>query len=133
MRAWLIHLLYNFLFYGFCLVASPYVLARVLLSRKQRSYWRRRLGDVPVLAPQPDRIWVHGVSVGEIKAARPIVRELSERFPALEIVLSTTTGTGDDAIRARRSRSILSRTDSLTARNASRVPYASTSSRSVST
>jgi 3-deoxy-D-manno-octulosonic-acid transferase len=39
-------------------------------------------------------VWIHGVSVGEVKTARPLVRALRERRPDLPIALSSTTPTG---------------------------------------
>src|SRR6185503_15284064 len=39
-------------------------------------------------------IWLHCVSVGEAKAAQSLVREISNRFPKLALVVSTTTVTG---------------------------------------
>lgn len=42
-------------------------------------------------------LWVHGVSVGEITAARCIVPELTRRLPELPLVVSTITETGQDA------------------------------------
>ncbi|MBI4012680.1 MAG: 3-deoxy-D-manno-octulosonic acid transferase [Candidatus Rokubacteria bacterium] len=73
-----------------------------------RKVWRggyplalaQRLGFVPV-APGPDRIWVHAVSVGEVMAAVPLVHALRRRWPGSEVVVSTVTATGDRVARAR--------------------------------
>jgi len=61
---------------------------------------RDRLGFVPV-APGPERFWVHAVSVGEVMAAVPLVHALRQRWPAVEVVVSTVTGTGAQVARAR--------------------------------
>ena len=45
------------------------------------------------------RILIHGVSVGEIKAAQSLVRGLSSSRPDLEVVISTTTHTGLEVAR----------------------------------
>ena len=37
------------------------------------------------------RIWIHGVSVGEVLAAKSLVRVLERELPDHEIVISTTT------------------------------------------
>lgn len=40
------------------------------------------------------RLWIHAVSVGEMMAARPILRALKAQMPTLRIALSCTTDTG---------------------------------------
>jgi 3-deoxy-D-manno-octulosonic-acid transferase len=45
------------------------------------------------------RIWVHAVSVGEVVAATPILRELRATLPAHEILLSVTTSSGHQTAR----------------------------------
>lgn len=65
-------------------------------SRRQpeyRAHWRERFfGDAPA-APTPT-IWIHAVSVGETRAAQPLVRRLLADYPAHRIVLSHMTPTG---------------------------------------
>jgi len=39
-------------------------------------------------------IWIHAVSVGETRAAEPVIRMLSERYPAHRILLTHMTPTG---------------------------------------
>jgi 3-deoxy-D-manno-octulosonic-acid transferase len=39
-------------------------------------------------------IWVHAVSVGEVMAAHPLVRELKKKYPDRKLILSTVTVTG---------------------------------------
>jgi 3-deoxy-D-manno-octulosonic-acid transferase len=48
---------------------------------------------------QGPSIWVHAVSVGEVRAAVPVVRQLRERFPDHRIVITTTTETGQGTAR----------------------------------
>src|SRR5215472_13040221 len=52
-----------------------------------------RLGSSPFL-PQGVAIWVHGASVGEIRAAAPLVQTLHRLHPERPIVVTTFTGTG---------------------------------------
>ena len=45
-------------------------------------------------------IWLHAVSLGEVRAAATLIRALRERHPDLPLVVSTTTETGAGAARA---------------------------------
>lgn len=65
-------------------------------GKKQPEYrhnWRERLGWGPELPAGPV-IWLHAVSVGETRAAAPLVRALRQRRPDAVILLSHTTPTG---------------------------------------
>lgn len=44
-------------------------------------------------------IWLHAVSLGEIRAAAPLIRELKSRWPDVPLVVSTMTETGAEAAR----------------------------------
>jgi 3-deoxy-D-manno-octulosonic-acid transferase len=60
-----------------------------------------RLGlNLPTFAaPTGPRIWLHGVSVGEIAGAEPLVRELERDLPPGRLFLSTGTETGQAVAR----------------------------------
>jgi 3-deoxy-D-manno-octulosonic-acid transferase len=72
-----------------------------LRTRKYVTGLSQRLGKLPVIIAR-DRplIWIHCVSVGETEAARPLIRALLERFPSHQLVISTTTVTGQKITRA---------------------------------
>tara|TARA_R110002049_G_scaffold160060_3_gene325053 strand:- start:2393 stop:3685 length:1293 start_codon:yes stop_codon:yes gene_type:complete len=54
----------------------------------------QRLGlRLKPLPPAP-RVWLHCASVGEVRAARPLIEELLERYPAYSLLLTTMTATG---------------------------------------
>ncbi|TWT44566.1 3-deoxy-D-manno-octulosonic acid transferase [Phycisphaerae bacterium RAS1] len=76
----------------------------LLWRRRQRgpagAPWREYFGLVPHRSVAAECIWVHGVSLGEINAARTIVGELRRRRPDAAIVLSATTRTGLDRARS---------------------------------
>jgi len=45
-----------------------------------------------------DSIWVHAVSVGEVLAAEPIIREIQKRYPEKNIVVTSMTPTSSALI-----------------------------------
>ncbi len=68
-------------------------------SRRQKEYlrhWGERFGYYRTLARQPV-IWIHAVSVGETRAAQPLINALREHYPRHQILLSHTTPTGRQA------------------------------------
>lgn len=80
-------------------LALPLVLARLWLRGRQepgyRRHWGERLGFYPrQAAPAPDTIWLHAVSVGETRAAEPLVDALLAQWPDCRIVLTHMTPTG---------------------------------------
>lgn len=91
-----------FLFYN---ITSLFLLIPVLLFNCYRSVrlgWplatAERFGilrqdQLEILSGRPV-IWLHAVSVGEISAARPLLKALRNRYPGHAIVVTTTTETG---------------------------------------
>ncbi|MDT8368601.1 MAG: glycosyltransferase N-terminal domain-containing protein [Longimicrobiales bacterium] len=80
-------------------VSAPVWGSALLRTGKWRTDWRGRRGFAPVL-PRDDRptLLLHGVSVGEVVAAEPLVRRLEA--DGVRVVVSTTTDTGTDRARA---------------------------------
>lgn len=65
-------------------------------SRKQPDYlrhWAERLGRAPRMPAGPV-IWLHAVSVGETRAAAPLVRALLAHHPDCTLLVTNTTPTG---------------------------------------
>jgi len=65
-------------------------------GRKQPEYlahWRERYGfyQAPVQKPV---IWLHCVSVGETRAAEPLIKALLSQYPTHQLLLTHTTPTG---------------------------------------
>jgi 3-deoxy-D-manno-octulosonic-acid transferase len=92
----LLHGLYDLAWIAFAVVGSPWLLWKSLRQRGFARMVRERLGHGLGALPRATRprILVHGVSVGEVKAARSLVTLFAERHPEFEVVLSSTTNTG---------------------------------------
>ena len=86
------------LYAGVWLVAAPLAALRLLWrARRQPGYARRigeRFGRYATAAGGAPVIWVHAVSVGETRAAAPIVAALQQRFPGHRVLLTHMTPTG---------------------------------------
>jgi 3-deoxy-D-manno-octulosonic-acid transferase len=94
------YLAYNVLL----VLASPVILMVLLAKRRCRRGLTSRVGFLPREFP-PDGhpasrpvLWVHAVSLGEVVAAAPLVRELHRRYPKHRLVVSTVTETGREAV-----------------------------------
>jgi 3-deoxy-D-manno-octulosonic-acid transferase len=76
---------------------APLALLRLAWrARRQPEYLRNlgeRFGRYTAAVEQPV-LWVHAVSVGEMRAAEPLVRVLQSAYPAHRILLTHTTPTG---------------------------------------
>jgi 3-deoxy-D-manno-octulosonic-acid transferase len=70
-----------------------YLVWRAMRQPEYLRHWRERLGWGPRRGARP-RILVHAVSVGETRAAEPLVKALLARYPNHEILLSHITPTG---------------------------------------
>jgi 3-deoxy-D-manno-octulosonic-acid transferase len=80
------------------ILTFPYYL---VLFRKYLPTVADRLGFLKV--PQlRNAIWVHAVSVGEVKAVERLLERLRQRFPGRPLVVSTSTPTGQQLARERR-------------------------------
>nr|WP_086937812.1 lipid IV(A) 3-deoxy-D-manno-octulosonic acid transferase [Thaumasiovibrio occultus] len=55
--------------------------------------WKEHWGFTPATSFNKP-LWIHAVSVGEVLAVSPLIRELKRQSPAQPIVLTTTTSTG---------------------------------------
>ena len=92
------YLLYNFLLLSLLILASPFWIYKVLTKEKHRKGFFEKLGisaPTPLIDPsKKGGIHIHAVSVGEVVAAIPFIKELKKRHPEIRLVLSTVTPTG---------------------------------------
>ena len=80
------------------LITCPYYLLRF------RKYWPTlsdRFGYLK-FPELPHSIWVHAVSVGEVKAVERLLERLRQQFPGRKLVVSTATPAGQQLARERR-------------------------------
>lgn len=86
--------LYNIAITLFSPIWVPWMLWRAK-RRKEPVDWKQRTGELKIQMRQGSRrIWFHAVSVGEVVASLPILREIRSFAPDAEIVLSVTTSSG---------------------------------------
>ena len=96
LRAWL-HAFYGALWWTAIALGSVWWVTRSVFDRDFRKMVRGRLGfewPLPPGAGERRRILIHGVSVGEVKAAQALVQALERERPDLEVFVSTVTDTG---------------------------------------
>ena len=107
-RAWLARQAYAFLLRA----GTPAYLWRVWARGRQepdyRAHWPERLGlygmahraqwvAAPGATSRAPVVWVHAVSLGEARAAEPLVAALRQQSPRMRLLLTHTTATGREA------------------------------------
>jgi len=100
--------LYSALF--ICLL--PLIILRLLWRSRRAPAYRQRLGERLAWFPPlydndndqgdaaPPLVWIHAVSLGETLAARPLIEALLAAQPPRRLLVTTTTPTGSERIRA---------------------------------
>ncbi len=87
----------RFFYSGLLWLARPFLRSRLQRrARKQPAYAHHideRFGDYRFVANQPV-IWIHAVSLGETRAAEPLVKQLLQHYPQHQILLTHMTPTG---------------------------------------
>ncbi len=66
---------------------------RLARGREGVAELRERLGGRRGVRPEGPVIWLHGASLGEMAAARPLIDEMLARLPALEVIATVNTCT----------------------------------------
>lgn len=95
--------IYNILFTLFFVLASPYYFWRL----QRRGNWffgfQQRFGrydnNLKLALTNRHILWLHAVSVGEVKLCTQLIQALEPRAPNLKFVVSTTTTTGMGELR----------------------------------
>jgi 3-deoxy-D-manno-octulosonic-acid transferase len=75
------------------LAMTPYLVASRQAGHSYGHVVRRR-GNVRIPAHDRPRLWIHGVSVGEVLSVRSLVARIEEGFPEWSIAFSATSQAG---------------------------------------
>lgn len=71
-----------------------YLLWRARRQPAYRKHWPERFGFGKLLDTTRPLIWIHAISVGETRAAQPLISALRRRYPEYGILLTHMTPTG---------------------------------------
>ncbi len=99
------YIIYNLFLIVATVLLSPVILFKLATVPKYRGGLTQKLGRLRkgvlrvVKGTRP--IWVHAVSVGEVMAAHPLIREIKKKYPKRKLILSTVTVTGNYTARRR--------------------------------
>ncbi len=91
--------LYSLLLY----LIFPFVIFRLFWRGRLNPAYRQRISErLGFVAIDNDKpvIWIHAVSVGETIAAQPLIEGLIRQYPDYCILVTSTTPTGSDRIKA---------------------------------
>ena len=86
--------IYDIAYFLSGLASAPIWLAHPGARRKVFKALRERMGDYRPRTGDGPAVMIHAVSVGELNAARAMVRALAEARPDLRFIISTSTDTG---------------------------------------
>ena len=100
----MVQIFYNLALLAALLAGAPWWLWWMATTQKYREGLGERLGRVPErLRNLHDKpvLWLHAVSVGEVLAVSRLVQEIGAAFPRYQLLISTTTRTGQALARER--------------------------------
>lgn len=91
---------FDAIFLLFLVLSLPKAIKRAKNHKSYRGMFTARLRS-----PKPEwkegfpKIWLNGVSVGEIASARPLVEKFEKEHPGIRLMITCTTGTGFERAR----------------------------------
>jgi len=98
---WLVRVGFDAAYAALLVALGPWATVKACVDHKARARWLAYLKDVGSrFGPRTPRasvgpsVWVHGVSVGEVKAAARLVESIEEVVPGVDVVITATTDTG---------------------------------------
>ena len=93
----MLHAVYDLCWVLGFVLGLPVWVVRGILDPGFRRMAGERLAPAKASPKRGPRVLIHAVSVGEVKVAQVLVRELAYARPDLDLVISSTTNTGIDA------------------------------------
>ncbi|SLM46183.1 3-deoxy-D-manno-octulosonic-acid transferase [Nitrospira japonica] len=95
--------MWYFLYNAVLLLATPVILCLLLAKKRCRRGLPQRFGFArpPIRPDERPLVWIHAVSLGEVVAVTPLVKELHRRHPDYRFAVSTVTETGREAVEQR--------------------------------
>lgn len=88
--------LYNFFLIFLSVILLPIIVVAMIAVPKFRAGFFQKLGFYNIHLENRETIHFHAVSVGEVNAIEILVKRTREAFPNTNIVLTTTTKTGQE-------------------------------------
>lgn len=85
--------LYSLILFVLLPFAFCWLMWRSLRQTGRPDHWGERFGSSPYLPPH-QAIWVHAASVGEVRAAAPLVSALRQRDPQRPLIVTCFTASG---------------------------------------
>lgn len=96
----LFYLPYTFLTSILFMFLLPVLRIHALVTGRYKRHFKERLGFIPHEAVQGlskhPRIWIHAVSLGEVRVAASIINALNKIMPDVSFIISTFTESGRD-------------------------------------
>lgn len=90
-------ILYNIIFFIFGIFYLPYL----MIAKRHRYKLKEKFGllseELKSICAKNKIIWIHAVSLGEMKAIGPLAPLLRKAFPGYKLIFSTITNTGYNA------------------------------------
>lgn len=100
-----VYFIYNLLLLTLFPVWFPIFFGKMFFSATRRQVLAQKLGfigkEIQAKMKGSPRIWVHAVSMGEVAAVHPLIRQLRAAYPDACLVLSTGTDSGQKIARER--------------------------------
>ncbi len=90
--------LYTWLLYA----VLPWLFARLWWRGRREPGYREAVAErfgFSALAPKPDLLWLHAVSVGEARAVAPLVRALQRAYPEHDVLVTCLTASGRETVK----------------------------------